>query len=395
MHLKISPVFGLILVLALSAAMTSLDTYASEKDQAEAADNSQEQVFAKALADIENQKRIIEDLGSRVGKASGIMQLALESRLSKAKMSLLEQNLSFADAVAGQENADTMNDKLHQQAIEILGSQLKLARVFAGDIREKIVFSEEKLSAAEQAAMYSKIFELLDRLNHSYEIYLASLKLARHFELDVSKQEELLKEDLAERAANSSIFLEMTMVDVTALRASTAVVPDDAELNAKLNAAINHVSLIAGGIAAVLAMMDSLEMDTSVYQEQLLGATGQITKEFFEVGVLTSLLTGWGETLWLTLVENGPGLFFQLILFLLIVFAFYKLANLAKRLTEAALQNSEVELSQLLQRMVLLIVRNTVLVIGGVIALSQVGISLGPQFRSGPVDPAVSPIRRR
>jgi small conductance mechanosensitive channel len=378
MHLKISPVFGLILVLALGAAMTSLDTYASEKDQAEAADNSQEQVFAKALADIENQKRIIEDLGSRVGKASGIMQLALESRLSKAKMSLLEQNLSFADAVAGQENADTMNDKLHQQAIEILGSQLKLARVFAGDIREKIVFSEEKLSAAEQAAMYSKIFELLDRLNHSYEIYIASLKLARHFELDVSKQEELLKEDLAERAANGSIFLEMTLADVTALRASTAVVPDDAELNAKLNAAINHVSLITGGIAAVLAMMDSLEMDTSVYQEQLLGATGQITKDFFEVGVLTSLLTGWGETLWLTLVENGPGLFFQLILFLLIVFAFYKLANLAKRLTEAALQNSEVELSQLLQRMVLLTVRNTVLVIGVLIALSQVGISLGP-----------------
>ena len=42
------------------------------------------------------------------------------------------------------------------------------------------------------------------------------------------------------------------------------------------------------------------------------------------------------------------------------------------------MQKPEVELSLLLRRMVLLIVRNTILVIGVLIALSQVGISLGP-----------------
>jgi small conductance mechanosensitive channel len=375
MHLKISPILGLSLVLTLGTALVSLTTYASEKDSA---DNSPEQIFEKALTDIETQKRVIEDLGSRVGKASGIVQVALKSRLSKAKMSLLEQNLSFADAVVAQENAGTKNDKHHQQAIEILGSQLTVARAFAGDIREGIVFPEEQLSAAEQAATYSKIFEQLDRLNHSYEIYIASLKLSEHFGLDVSGQEQLLKEDLAERAANGSILLEMTIADVTALRASTAVIADDAELNAKLNAAINHVSLIANGVAAVLAMMDSLEMDTDAYQQQLLSATGQITTDFFQVAVLSTLLVGWSETLWASLVESGPGLFFQLILFLLIVFAFYKLANLAQRLTETALQKPGVTLSQLMQRMVLLFVRNTILVIGVLIALSQLGISLGP-----------------
>ena len=342
MHLKISPVFGLVLALALGTVMTSMGTYAAEKTQPESteasAEPTQEQIFEKALADIEDEKRVIADLGSRVGKASGILQVALESRLSKAKMSLLEQNLSFANAVVEQESEESKNDKRRQQAIEILGSQLKLARAIASDIREKIVFSEEKLSAAEQAAMYSRIFEQLDRLNHSYEIYIESLRLSRYFELDVSKQEEQLKEDLAERAANGSIILELTIADVTALKASTAVVPDDKELNAKLNAAINHVSLIAGGVAAVLTMMESLEMDTDVYQRQLLTVTGQITTDFFDVDVLSSLLAGWGATLWASMVESGPGLFLNLILFFIIVFVFYKLANLARRLTETALQ---------------------------------------------------------
>ena len=375
MHLKISSVSGLILALTLGLAMTSLTSYASEKTSA---DISPEQAFDKALADIETQKRVIEDLASRVGKASGVMQVALESRLSKAKMSLLEQNLSFTDAVVKQEKAGTKSDKHQQQAIEFLGSQPALAREIASDIRKRIVFPQEELTAAEQAATYSKIFEQLDRLNHSYQIYIESLELSRHFGLDVSRQEQLLKEDLAERAANGSILLEMTIADVSALKASTAVIPDDAELNAKLNAAINHVSLIANGVAAVLAMMDSLEMNTDDYRQQLLSVTGQITTDSFQVDVLSGLLVGWGETLWIMLVESGPGLFFQLILFLIIVFAFYKLANFAQRLTETTLQKPGVELSQLLQRMVLLIVRNTILVIGVLIALSQVGISLGP-----------------
>jgi small conductance mechanosensitive channel len=293
-------------------------------------------------------------------------------------MSLLEQNLSFADAVMTQETGGTKNDKHHQQAIAILGSQLSIARDFAGDIKSRIEFPEEKLSAAEEAAMYNGIFELLDRLNHSYEVYIASLKLARHFEMDVSGQEQLLEEVLTERAANGSIFLEMAISDVSALRASTAVIPDDAELNAKLKAAINRVSLIANGVATVLDMMESLEMDTDAYQQQLLSVTGQITTDFFQMDVLSSLLVGWGETLWASLVESGPGLVFDLILFLIIVYAFYRLANLVQKLTKTALQKPGIELSQLLQRMTLLIVRNTILAIGVLIGLAQVGISLGP-----------------
>jgi small conductance mechanosensitive channel len=375
MHLKITPLLSLVLALMLGTAMTSLTTNAAEKTVNE---DSPEQILDKALADIAKQKKVIADIDSRVGKVSGIMQVALESRLSKALMNLLEQNLSFASAVVEQEEAGTKNDKRRQQATDILGSQLTLAKAIASDLRERIVFPEEDLSAAEQAALYSRIFELLDRLNHSYEIYIESLKLAQHFGLDVSSQQQLLKEDLAERAANGAIFLEMTISDVNALKASTAVLPDDAELNAKLNTAINHVSLIANGITTVLAMMDSLEMDTDVYQKQLLSVTGQITTDFFQVDVLSSLLVGWGETLWISLLESGPGLFFQLILFLLIVFVFYKLANVAQRLTETAIQKPGVALSQLLQRMILLIVRNTILVIGVLIALSQMGISLGP-----------------
>jgi small conductance mechanosensitive channel len=47
-------------------------------------------------------------------------------------------------------------------------------------------------------------------------------------------------------------------------------------------------------------------------------------------------------------------------------------------LIERALDNAELELSQLLRRMIRLLVRNVIIFLGVLIALSQIGISLGP-----------------
>jgi small conductance mechanosensitive channel len=170
----------------------------------------------------------------------------------------------------------------------------------------------------------------------------------------------------------------MTMADVRALRASVSAVPGDTEIAAKLSVAVANVSRLANGLKVVLTMMGSQNMDVTSYQQQLLGATGQITTDFLEVGVFTNLLLGWGETLWNVLIESGPGLFFKIILFFIIVFVFRKLAKLAHKLVETGMENADIELSLLLRRMILLVVRNTITVIGVLIALSQVGISLGP-----------------
>jgi small conductance mechanosensitive channel len=370
------------LSLALGAAMIPTNAFAGEETQPQSEKVSitsdQEQAFKQSVAGIENQKHAIENLKKRIGKTSGLVQKALETRLIKMRMELLELNLEFAKSVAKQEKAGVNVGGYRKQAIEILASQKDTARTVAAYIRERIVIPEAEQSAAEQAAAYSRAFELLSTLNHAYEIFIEGLQLSRQFGLDVTDQETLLKEDLVERAANGSILLEMTIAEVKALRASVSAVPDDAELKAKLKVATFHVSQLANGLGVVLVMMDSLEMDTTTYQQQLLVATGQITTDVFEVGVFTNLIIGWGQKLWSVLIESGPGLFFKLILFLLIVYAFRKLASLMQRLTESGLAKSDIKFSLLLQRMVVSIVRNTVIVIGVLIALSQVGISLGP-----------------
>jgi len=60
------------------------------------------------------------------------------------------------------------------------------------------------------------------------------------------------------------------------------------------------------------------------------------------------------------------------------VFGFRKLADFFQKVIERALEKSHLQLSELLRRMVVSIVRNLIIILGVLIALSQIGISLGP-----------------
>ncbi len=379
---KITQAIVFTMMLALTAVLTPLNIHAAEnappKITGATGDSDPNLSLEQALVKIEKHKQTIKKFEARIDKASGLEQKALQSRLIKERIELLEQGLNFCNSVADQEADGVKDDKYHQQATKILGSQVSAMKTTTAEISQQMVFPEAGLSAAEQAAAYSRLFELLDTVNHAYEIIIEGLKLSRRFEMDVSAQQTWFKETLIERAAMGSILLEMTMADVRALRASISAVPDDTEIAAKLSIAVTNITRISDSLTVVLTMMDTQNIDVMGYQQQLLGATGQITTDFLEVGVFTNLLLGWGETLWNVLIESGPGLFFKIILFFIIVFVFRKLAKLAQKLVETGIQNADIELSLLLRRMILLVVRNSITVIGVLIALSQVGISLGP-----------------
>jgi small conductance mechanosensitive channel len=343
-----------------------------------AANEQSVEVLEQVQAGIERQKQAIEDLQRRVNEADGILKKMLDARLDKTWLTLLEENLIFTENVAALEGSGTEVEKYRKQAIEILGSQIEISSAVAKRIRSRIEMPESGLSAAEQAAAHTKVFILLDSLNQTYYLSIQSLAQARQFKIDVTEQEVLFKKDLAEYATNGSVLLEMAMDDVTASSASMSAVPDDAESKAMLTVNMNRVRDIADRLNTVLEMMDGLGMDTSTYQGQMLSATGQITTDLFNFSIITRLLGEWWQSLWNLIIEGGPDLIFKVLLFIIIIYAFFKIANIVQKLIESGLAKSQLQLSELLRRMVVSIVRNCIIVLGILVALSQVGISLGP-----------------
>ena len=369
-------IFKTLKVVILTTLFVSISSVSFSN--AFAANEQSVEVLEQVQAGIERQKQAIEDLQRRVNEADGILKKMLDARLDKTWLTLLEENLIFTENVAALEESGTEVEKYRKQAIEILGSQIEISSAVAKRIRSRIEMPESGLSAAEQAAAHTKVFILLDSLNQTYYLSIQSLAQARQFKIDVTEQEVLFKKDLAEYATNGSVLLEMAMDDVTASSASVSAVPDDAESKAMLTVNMNRVRDIADRLNTVLEMMDGLGMDTSTYQGQMLSATGQITTDLFNFSIITRLLGEWWQSLWNLIIEGGPDLIFKVLLFIIIIYAFFKIANIVQKLIESGLAKSQLQLSELLRRMVVSIVRNCIIVLGILVALSQVGISLGP-----------------
>ncbi len=324
------------------------------------------------------QRKQITQLEKRIGTTEERFLQILDARLDIAWIRLLKERVAFAEYAADQLDAGYDLAVYRAAAISVLESQSDVAGTAWARVRAKAVLPAADASAAEQAAEYNRLFEIQRTTDAIFEMFIASFDLSRRFDIDTSDDEAALKEVLRDRATNVSVFLEISLNNVIGLRAGVDVLPDDAELKAKVAIAEDRVQETAAALERIVAMMSEMELDTTEYQQQLLTATGAITTDIFNFKVIGNLLSRWGQSIIDIVADDGPTFLFRLIIFLLIIYAFRKLAKIVEKLVNRGLSSSKIHLSQLLNRMIISVASNLVLILGVLIALSQIGISLGP-----------------
>jgi small conductance mechanosensitive channel len=125
-------------------------------------------------------------------------------------------------------------------------------------------------------------------------------------------------------------------------------------------------------------MMESLEIDTADYRQLLFEATGEITTGLLSGDVLKGLLSTWAGNAvdWVT--TNGPRIFFKIVLFALIILLFRFLSKASRRVVRTAINTSSLKVSQLLERTALSVTGAAVMIFGILVALSQLGVEIGP-----------------
>jgi small conductance mechanosensitive channel len=371
----------IMIKIALAAAFLSSGLVLSQEEAPPAAQPITEEVAAELELRrdrVIEQRKQITALEERIGKTEERFQPILETRLDMAWIRLLEERVAFAEYAADQQDAGYDIAVYHAAAISVLESQSDVAGTTWQRVRARAVLPPEDAPAADQAAGYSRMFEVQRTTDRIFDMFIASLELSRRFGIDTSEDEAALKEVLTDRATNISVFLEISLQNVIGLHAGVEALPADAELKAKAIIAEGRVQETSKALERIVAMMSQMQLDTTEYKQQLLTATGAITTDIFNFKVIRNLLSRWGQSVIDVVVADGPTFFFRLIIFLLIIYAFRKLSNIVEKLVGRGLSSSKIRLSQLLNRMIISVVSNLVLVLGILIALSQIGISLGP-----------------
>jgi small conductance mechanosensitive channel len=290
----------------------------------------------------------------------------------------LELTIKLAKTLADQRDAGYEVDPYLLEVIGDLTELPELIRNYsrrAGDYAER---TDPTLSPLEQAINDDRVFAAGDEYDDgSWAIY-RSIEASGLLGVDTATQKAYLQERVQELLANAIVFLDMSMRDVSNLRAAVKALPQDADVTAKLRIAENRVAGIVRIMENNLQIMDRLGLPSAYYRQQLVSVTGKVSAELFDAEIISGLLAGWVNNLKEVVRIKGPNFIFQLLLLLVIIYVFIKLSSWVKHLIEKAIDASGIQASRLAKRMITAVSGNLVLVIGLLVALSQLGVSLGP-----------------
>jgi small conductance mechanosensitive channel len=131
-------------------------------------------------------------------------------------------------------------------------------------------------------------------------------------------------------------------------------------------------------LAEVVGMLDVLELDAARYQRLLIESTGEISADLFDRRVAGRLISRWTRTGTQSFIENAPGAVLKVVIFALLIAAFWLLSRFVRRGTERALEHGSLRLSLLLKRTIVSVASSAVLMVGVLIGLSQLGVEVGP-----------------
>jgi small conductance mechanosensitive channel len=133
-------------------------------------------------------------------------------------------------------------------------------------------------------------------------------------------------------------------------------------------------------LSLVVDLLDRLQIDTTDYTAVLLLHQGGISVNLFQSGVIDQLLADWFSHAKTAAADTAPDLILNLLIFLFVIFVFRYLSRLTRRVVRASCERSSLDLSVLLKDILVSASGGAVMILGFLMALSQIGISLGPML---------------
>jgi small conductance mechanosensitive channel len=330
------------------------------------------------LESIDSDKATIDFLTERAESTEGLIQSVSEARRDKIMAQRFASILEMARTLVKLDNEGKDTHRYKRPVEQDLRQLPDAAFAALGRIGAQLSYPGDSADTMEFVAADLLLMNLLADSDSVFQLLVDFLSVSELLKIDVSAERDVIAGELSNAAANRSIFLEMSIRRAANYRAGAAILPENTELAAALKVADARVRQIAASLQKTLGLMVPLGIDVRRYRHQVLKATGEITTDVLDVDVIAELISDWTGAFRDLMVEQGPKLILKTLIIFIIVYLAIRLSRLVELGINRGLDTSKVQMSHLLRRMLVSTARNLVVMLGFLIALSQLGISLGP-----------------
>jgi small-conductance mechanosensitive channel len=362
--------------LTLSLASVSFGQTESADETTSRTDQIQTLVAA-----LDTRRAELDELGKKVeeslDRANAVM---MQREISKRREKYRRDVASLVKLVVSGENAGTDVAQGRAAAIDILEAEAAAMQATLADQRKQTLALMDTAANGTPEEVDEARTDLIAEISASTRLlkYLSSnIDQQEQLGLDVEADTTQLIQWLQARADVGVGLLKDTKEQIDEL-AKLSGAEADLDAQRELATLRKQRDALAENLRAAAALMDERDLDTSELRQSIISATGKLSQDILDKDVAAGLLeSSAAEAVdWLT--TNGADIVFELLTFLLILFVFWVVARLARGTVRRVIERSKLQISSLARDFFIKMTSRTVMLLGFLIAIAQLGVEVGP-----------------
>jgi small conductance mechanosensitive channel len=287
-----------------------------------------------------------------VDEAKGDIRTMLEHRFEDKQFQIVDNVNALSVKIVEQEAAGNDMAQMRKIATDYLQ---RLMPAFRRQVEQQNKIMIDLISAkppedlratiSSEIAMNKAVTDLVGW----YSAYHDSSMHLQTFGIDAATDKEYLTTKLPRLAELLADTITLTTEEIADTRLLLTLMPEDADFKTRLKLIDLRRDGAVANLSAVADLLEKLDIDSADYTSLVLRVSGDVSTGLLETGVWASLLQQWGENAWNWTTENSLDWILKLIILFVVLYVARALSRVTRRVVEQ-----------------------------GIIALSQLGISVGP-----------------
>jgi small conductance mechanosensitive channel len=371
-----------VTIFALTLSLGSLIPLAALGQDAGAAEKkSVEQEIQELVVDLKTRRADLEELTEKVSKnpdrAAAVM---MEKELSERRARYRRDVQHLVELVSAGEDAGAAVAQGRATATELLEADKRRLRERMEEVDREIlelVDTADKGSPEQADKARSKLVDAIP----------SSARLINYLDANIDQREQLgvdVKADTAYLLKRVQIRSDVTAgllqhakseIDEIVERPGSS---GDVEAQKQLASLKKQRDALAESQRVNVSIMDEHGIDTAELKQGLISITGKLSQDILDADVATGLAEAWFADTAEWFRTNGASLVFQVLSFVLVLLAFWVVARIGRGAVRRGIDRSKLRVSSLARDFFIKMTGRLIMLVGLLIAISQLGIEVGP-----------------
>ena len=360
---------------------------------------SQELSFSEqvvnTLDEISDYKTLIDQINNEKQDKIGYEARALNKQLFVTEESYRNLLWQLAADLSLPENSASLEE--HQQFVvsllrdesDTLKKEIDQTNEAVTKLEDRIINAKKKIFTTNQAISKDRLADIqwrlyLERRNQE-QLYSALVKnsiMAESFGEDVSGDLNLAKELVHKQSDMLSGLIGVIRDKLIKLDKQISVVRNESETGKKIitEIALKNLEIqdYASRLQSMVNLLTDMDIDASLYKKTVIQSQNVLSTDIFDKKVASHLFTEWWLKTKKWFTQQAPTILGKVLTFIGILMIAWFVAAIVRRMVKGLFNRAKPNMSVLAKNFLIGMSSKLIMLIGFLIAMSNIGIQIGP-----------------